>query len=135
MAAPRASLSSSKAPVVSLAAARLDDYRDLAHAPHNAKPCIVKAMTIKVDDDSGGAVPAFLHLPPSEASTSASRVAAILLSGAGGGVVGPSSIYLSLADKLASLRTPIPSLRLDYRFPADNEYCDRDVLVAMDELE
>ena len=49
--------------------------------------------------------------------------------------MGPSSIYLSLADKLASLKHPIPSLRLDYRFPARNKHCVRDVLTAMNLLE
>jgi len=76
----------------------------------------------------------FLHLPASS-TTSASGSAAILLSGAGGGVVGPSSIYLSLADKLASLDQPVPVVRLDYRFPARNRYCVRDVLAAMNQME
>jgi len=49
--------------------------------------------------------------------------------------VGPSSIYLSLADKLASLKQPVPALRLDYRYPARNKYCVRDVLAAMKELQ
>ena len=92
-------------------------------------------MTIKVEDGPDGAVPGFLHLPPTASATPASSTAAILLSGAGGGIVGPSSIYLSLADKLASLKQPVPALRLDYRYPARNKYCVRDVLSAMDELE
>ena len=49
--------------------------------------------------------------------------------------MGPSSIYLSLADKLASLKQPVPALRLDYRYPARNKYCVRDVLAAMKELQ
>lgn len=92
-------------------------------------------MSIKVEDERDGAVPGFLHLPPTTSATPASDTAAILLSGAGGGIVGPSSIYLSLADKLASLKQPVPALRLDYRYPARSKYCVRDVLAAMDELE
>lgn len=56
------------------------------------------------------------------------------MSGAGGGVVGPSSVYLSIADKLASLNRGIPILRLDYRYPARNRYCVSDVLAAMNLL-
>jgi pimeloyl-ACP methyl ester carboxylesterase len=92
-------------------------------------------LSIKVEDGPDGAVPGFLHLPPTESAAPASDTAAILLSGAGGGIVGPSSIYLSLADKLVSLKQPVPALRLDYRYPARNKYCVRDVLSAMDELE
>ncbi|AEO69749.1 b9f02d0c-39b7-444d-84bb-1ff210c77926 [Thermothielavioides terrestris] len=59
------------------------------------------------------------------------RTAAILLSGAGGGVTGPSSIYLSLACKLATLGRGIPTLRLDYRFPARAAPCVADAKAAM----
>lgn len=73
--------------------------------------------------------------PPTTASAiPASNTAAILLSGAGGDIVGPSSIYLFLADKLASLEQPVPALSLGYRYPARGRYCVRDVLAAMDEL-
>lgn len=50
-------------------------------------------------------------------------------------MVSPSSIYLSLADKFASLQRPVPALRLDYRYPARNRYCVKDVLAAMKQLE
>ncbi|OAL36484.1 hypothetical protein AYO20_04100 [Fonsecaea nubica] len=60
---------------------------------------------------------------------------AILLSGAGGGVVGPSSMYVSVGDKLASLRQGMPVLRLDYRYPAHDAPCVEDVTAAMDHLE
>ncbi|OAG45130.1 hypothetical protein AYO21_00478 [Fonsecaea monophora] len=60
---------------------------------------------------------------------------AILLSGAGGGVVGPSSMYISVGDKLASLRQGMPVLRLDYRYPAHDTPCVEDVTAAMDHLE
>jgi hypothetical protein len=93
-------------------------------------------MSIKVDNGSDGSVPGFLHLPPTQSFTPTSKTAAILLSGAGGGVVGPSSIYLSLADKLASLNDqPLPVLRMDCRYPARNKYCVRDVSAAVNELE
>lgn len=112
----------------------ISDYAKLVHASHatqtlsNANP-----ITIKVDDSQGGAVPAILHLPSE--SRSANSTAAILVSGAGGGLVGPSGIYLSLADKLPCLKHPISVLRLDYRFPARNKYCVRDVQAAMNYLE
>lgn len=135
MATSKTSLSSTSRPSTPSRPARLDDYLGLSHPPRAAKSCIVKPLTIKVDDGPDGAVPGFLHLPPTTSATPASRTAAILLSGAGGGVVGPSSIYLSLADKLASLEQPVPALRLDYRYPARNKYCVRDVSAAMDELQ
>ncbi|KAF2624266.1 alpha/beta-hydrolase [Macroventuria anomochaeta] len=135
MSAPGTSLSSSSRPSTPSKPARLEHYLGLSHAPHSNKPCIVKPMSITVEDGPDGAVPGFLHLPPTASATPASNTAAILLSGAGGGIVGPSSIYLSLADKLASLKQPVPALRLDYRYPARNKYCVRDVLSAMDELE
>lgn len=100
--------------------------------------CDVKPLTIKVVDSQDGAVPAFLHLPQNYQqgqSGANKRTAALLLSGAGGGVVGPSGIYLSIADKLASLNQGIPVMRLDYRFPARNKYCVSDVKAAMDYLE
>ncbi|KAF9698070.1 hypothetical protein EKO04_003503 [Ascochyta lentis] len=135
MSAPRTYLSSTSRPPTPAKPARLDDYLGLSHAPQSNKPCIVKPMTIIVEDGPDGAVPGFLHLPPTASATPSSRTAAILLSGAGGGIVGPSSIYLSLADKLASLVQPVPALRLDYRYPARSKYCVSDVLSAMDELE
>jgi len=78
-----------------------------------------------VQDGIDGTVPGFLHVPQNyqrDGSEGHENTAAILLSGAGGGVVGPSSIYLSMGDKLAHLRNGIPVLRMDYRFPARNEY-------------
>ncbi|KAF2994927.1 hypothetical protein E8E13_001244 [Curvularia kusanoi] len=113
----------------------LDLYLGLSQAPHSTKPCVVKPMCIDVDDEPGGGVPGFLHLPPTASLAPTLNTAAILLSGAGGGIAGPSSIYLSLADKLATLKHPVPTLRLDYRYPARNKYCVNDVLSAMDELE
>ena len=50
-------------------------------------------------------------------------------------MVGPSSIYLSIADKLASIKIGIPVMRLDYRHPARNKYCVADVQAAMNYLE
>ncbi|KAL6162798.1 hypothetical protein ACJQWK_11709 [Exserohilum turcicum] len=129
MSSPRISLSASSRP------ARLDDYLGLSHPPQARKSCIVKPLSIQVADGPDGAVSGFLHLPPTTSATPTCSTAAILVSGAGGGVVGPSSIYLSLADKLASLRQPVPVLRLDYRFPARTKYSVRDVAAAMDELQ
>ncbi len=100
----------------------------------NKTPPTTQSLTIKVNDSVDGAVPGVLHLP--HTSTKAqpqanNRTAAILLSGASGGLVGPSSIYLGLSTKLASLRDGIPTLRLDYRYPARNKYCIADLQAAM----
>jgi len=108
----------------------------LQHADHRL--CTVKPLSIEVEDSRGGEVAGLLHLPSdyeAAENTKRNNIAAILLSGAGGGVVGPSSIYLSMADKLASMRRGIPVLRLDYRYPARNEYCVRDVCAGMDMLQ
>lgn len=99
----------------------------------------VEKLDINVEDSANGKVPGFLHLPknfsPVHSQAEHHRTAAIMLSGAGGGVVGPSSIYLSLAAKLASLgNNAIPALRLDYRYPARNRYCVADTRAAMDFL-
>ena len=124
--------------------AKSTDYSGLEHPPAvdalsaaKKQLCSVKAVDIKVQDGVDGKVPGFLHVPQNyrrEQSEGRGKTAAILLSGAGGGVVGPSSIYLSMADKLASLRKGIPVLRMDYRVPARNKYCVPDVLAAMDYL-
>lgn len=118
--------------------AQLSQYAGLEHSPAARLPAKVQPFELKVKDGPDGTVPAFLHMPPDYAQQPRKengRTAAILLSGAGGGVVGPSSIYLSMADKLASLKQGLPVLRLDYRFPARNKYCVPDVLAAMDHLQ
>ncbi|EDU48979.1 Hydrolase of the alpha beta superfamily [Pyrenophora tritici-repentis] len=135
MSSPRTSLSANSRPSTPSKPARLDDYLGLSHPPSAQKTCIVKPLSVKVEDGPDGSVAGFVHLPPTTSATPASKTAAILLSGAGGGVVGPASIYISLADKLAALKQPVPVLRLDYRYPARNKYCVRDVLAAMKELE
>ncbi|EON65133.1 hypothetical protein W97_04370 [Coniosporium apollinis CBS 100218] len=142
---PKTSLSSTSGTSTPTRPSKLSDYQNagLDHAPHltplraaKRTPSTVQPLSIKVNDAADGAVPGFLHLPSSRASSGpASKTAAILLSGAGGGVVGPSSMYLSIADKLASLSNGIPVLRLDFRYPARNKYCVRDTLAAMDWLE
>jgi len=122
--------------------ATLADYAGLDHTPRatdltnsNLEDVgAVKSMSIKVEDGQDGTVTGFLHIPATAPKPNHGH-AAILLSGAGGGVVGPSSMYLSIGDKIASLRNGIHVLRLDYRFPARNRYCIRDVLAAMDHLE
>lgn len=52
-------------------------------------------------------------------------------------MAGPSAMYISMGDKLASPSTGhgIPVLRLDYRFPARNRYCVADTVAAMGYLE
>ncbi|CAD0091660.1 unnamed protein product [Aureobasidium vineae] len=114
--------------------AKLSQYTGLEHLPAAARfPSVVNPLSIRVQDGTDGTFPAFLHLP--ENYQNQQSTAAILLSGAGGGVVGPSSIYLSMADKLASLQHGLPVLRMDYRFPARNKCCVPDVLAAMDYLQ
>ncbi|CAN9268907.1 unnamed protein product [Alternaria alternata] len=135
MSPPGTSLSATSRPSTPSRPARLNDYLVLSHPACTQKACVVKPMSIQVEDGPDGSVPGILHLPSTVSATSASKTAAILLSGAGGGVVGPSAIYLSLADKLASLKQAVPALRLDYRYPARNKYCVRDVLAAMKQLE
>ena len=44
-------------------------------------------------------------------------------------------MYLSIAEKLASMNKGIPVMRLDYRHPARNKYCVADVQAAMKYLE
>lgn len=134
-AADKNSLSASRQTSTPVQPHKLSDY-DHLNIPTAAKPSRIQPLSIKVDDAPGGTAPGFLHLPSPRSETNPSfPVAAILLSGAGGGVVGPSSMYLGLADKLSSLAPPIPTLRLDYRFPARNKYCVHDVQAAMAYLE
>lgn len=127
-------------------ARKVSDYEKMGglnHTPNAAgntglpSQCIVKPLSIAVEDTPGRPVAGFLHRPSTYNHEAAGNTAAILLSGAGGGVVGPSSIYLSMADKLASLKNGngLPVLRLDYRFPARNRHCVRDVYAGMDLLE
>ncbi|KAF1808350.1 alpha/beta-hydrolase [Eremomyces bilateralis CBS 781.70] len=121
---------------------KIEDFKALSHATRlNKIPtpksllCKVEPLQIQVEDAQDGFVTGFLHLPVNFArnrTTAPKQTAAIFLSGAGGGVVGPSSVYLGISDKLASLERGIPCLRLDYRFPARNSYCARDVTAAMD---
>ncbi|EPE28728.1 alpha/beta-Hydrolase [Glarea lozoyensis ATCC 20868] len=137
-AANRSSLSAATQGKGSTKPANISDYDSVKEPSRliyskNRKLHDIKSLTIKVNDDPDGAVPGFLHIPASRPSKP--DFAAILLSGAGGGVVGPSSIYMSIAEKLSSLDTGIPVMRLDYRYPARNKYCTRDVLAAMDYIE
>lgn len=98
-------------------------------------PPIIQQLRVPVKDDHGGSTHGFLHLPPDAASKPFSKTAAILLSGAGGGVIGPSGLYLSLGTKLPALSARIPTLRLDYRFPARTKPCVADTKAAMDHLQ
>jgi hypothetical protein len=101
--------------------------------------CTVKVLRISSPKpDSEWFFPAYLHLPKNyrrQPEDKRQKTAVILMSGASGGVAGPSSIYISMADKMASLRRGIPVLRMDYRYPAKNKYCVADVVAAMDFLQ
>ncbi|KAL2850389.1 Alpha/Beta hydrolase protein [Aspergillus pseudodeflectus] len=98
---------------------------------HQVKAHHVK---IQVHDPLDHEAPAILHEPRNYNASAVNNAAVVLISGAGGGVSGPSGIYPSLADKLALL-LGIPVVRLDYRVPARTQYCVPDVVAAMDYLE
>ncbi|KAL8884618.1 MAG: hypothetical protein Q9215_007383, partial [Flavoplaca cf. flavocitrina] len=137
MPTPKSSLSTTSPPPSS--PHRLPSDPSILHPPNVARAPksqpLTQSLTIKVLDSKDGAVPGVLHLPYDFKNQNTQKTAAILLSGAGGGLVGPSSIYLGIATKLSSLEQGIPALRLDYRYPARNEYCAADVVAAMDYLE
>ena len=103
--------------------------------------CTVKPLDIKVSSsDQVKTVSGILHLPQSyhlehSDGDGGKKTAAILLSGASGGLVDPSSIHLSIADKVASLNCGILVLCLDYRYLARNKYCVPDVVAAMNYLQ
>lgn len=97
-------------------------------------PPAVHQLSIPVKDRFGGKVGGFLHLPSNNEASEGSghaSTAAILLSGAGGGVSGPASMYLALGNKLPALDARVPVLRLDYRYPARTEPCVADTLAAI----
>lgn len=73
-----------------------------------------------------GAVRGVLH------AAEGARGAAVLVSGAGGGVEGPSGVYPELAERLRA--DGITVLRLDYRKPNDLPECTHDILAALDAL-
>ncbi len=75
---------------------------------------------------SRGAVRGVLH------RAAGARGAAVLVSGAGGGVAGPSGVYEDLAERLRA--DGVTALRLDYREPNDLPECTYDALAALDAL-
>ncbi|KAF7180894.1 hypothetical protein CNMCM7691_000023 [Aspergillus felis] len=93
------------------------------------KPSIARHVNIRVNDPLDHDAPAILHEPRSYSAVEAKESAVVLVSGAGGGVSGPSGIYASLGDKLALL-LGIPCIRLDYRRPARTEYCSADIVAS-----
>ncbi|BGP02636.1 hypothetical protein RTG_01639 [Rhodotorula toruloides ATCC 204091] len=97
-------------------------------------PPAVHQLSIPVKDSHGGRVSGFLRLPSNNETSEGSghaSTAAILLSGAGGGVSGPASMYLALGNKLPALDARIPVLRLDYRYPARTAPCVADTIAAI----
>ncbi|CRG92036.1 hypothetical protein PISL3812_09091 [Talaromyces islandicus] len=97
------------------------------------KPSIARPVRIAVHDPRDHEAPAILHQPKRYTAQDAKSAAVILVSGAGGGVSGPAGMYPSLAEKLVLLLS-IPCIRLDYREPAQTEYCSADIVAAMDYL-
>ena len=75
---------------------------------------------------SRGAVRGVVH------AAEGARGAAVLVSGAGGGVKGPSGVYPALAERLRA--DGVTVLRLDYRKPNNLPECTYDVLAALDAL-
>lgn len=121
----------------------IDKYPNLRQPPDISRLVSKALFQAKVEAlnkgnvDAKDFVPAFLHLLLdfiSPAPDTHHHTATILISGAGGGVAGPSSIYLSMASKLASLGTGISTLRLIYRYPGRNRLCVSDVQASMDYL-
>ena len=103
-----------------------------------SQSCSVKRLTIKVRDERTSPVRAFLHIPQQDHQSRGqgrNKAALILLSGADGGMDGPSSLYPSLAAKMANRSGGLPVMRLDYRYPAQMKYCIQDVLAGMEYLE
>jgi dienelactone hydrolase len=114
------------------------------------KPTVARHIQIPVRDPLNHEAPAIIHEPRSYSTQQAQGAAVVLVSGAGGGVSGPSGkvpplhtaeqkqankqgIYPSLADKLALLIS-IPCIRLDYRHPAQTDYCTADIAASLDYL-
>lgn len=127
------------------------------------KPSVARQIRIQVLDPLDHEAPAILHEPRSYNAKQANQAGVIMISGAGGGVSGPAGtffsprymtlsikkkhnhqttrvltnglkgIYPSLADKLA-LTLSVPSIRLDYRKPAQTDYCTADVRACIDYL-
>lgn len=122
------------------------DDDGLKHAPESQRVakesrrqlCNVKAADIKVSpEDNITDVTALLHVPQNyhrEQAEGREKTAAILIASEEGGVLGPKSMYLSIADKVASLQRGVPVLRLDQRYPARTKYCVADIKAAMDYL-
>ena len=84
---------------------------------------VVREVEIRT---SRGAVRGILH------AADGARGAAVLVSGAGGGVQGPSGVYRDLAELLRS--DGVSVLRLDYRKPNDLPECTYDVIAALDAI-
>ncbi|GAA6027284.1 hypothetical protein JCM8097_002557 [Rhodosporidiobolus ruineniae] len=99
-------------------------------AAHKVPPSVQQVeFPIKDGDEYGGFASGLLHLPAD--GQMPSKTAAILLSGAGGGVTGPSAMYVELAAKLPALEARIPVLRVSYRFPARTRPCVNDTRAAI----
>ena len=146
MAAAQSSASlASQLPLKSRDIAPTNRYGRLAYPPDtkastttNNQLCDVRPISFKVFDDRTGPAKAWIHIPQNyfrERTEPREKTAAILLSGADGGMLGPSSIYPSLADSLANSDNGIPVLRLNYRYAARLNYCITDVKAAMKYLQ
>lgn len=92
-------------------------------------------LNIDVEDGQDALVPGFLYLAPDITSPVPDQhhhqTASVLLSGAGGGTTGPSSICLSFECKLAMRLTGVLTSGLNYGVPARNKPCVQDVKAAM----
>ena len=92
-----------------------------------SNPSASRAAGRKVEIETArGAVRGILH------AADGTRAAAVLVSGAGGGVAGPSGVYGDLAGRLRA--DGVTALCLDYRKPNDLPQCTHDLLAALDAL-
>jgi dienelactone hydrolase len=89
----------------------------------------VAGYPVSVLTTAGDAVPGYLH---EARGVNAGSGGAILVAGAGGGVLGPAHCYPTLAARLAE--AGVTSLRLDYRHPNRLNECLADVRGAIDHL-
>lgn len=110
-----------------------------SHDPNNGLWSIKEPQTRASETDTSNTLEAYLHLPHGHrreaATTKRSKTAVILISDASGDTAGPSAMYTSMAEKLASVRRGTPVLRMGNRVPACKASCIADVLAAMDYLQ
>ncbi|CAG8449166.1 7283_t:CDS:2 [Diversispora eburnea] len=94
---------------------------------------IEKQENIKVPDIIDHTVPVIFHRP-NQVQVHSPPSAILLISGAGGGVTGPTSLYTTLAEKIAQ-NFGCYTVRMDFRIPAMMDPCVHDVTATINWLE